>query len=456
MSQPTILVVDDEHFFRQLYSDLLSQEGYLVEICENGEQAIARIQQGDIELLLTDMVMPGKGGLEVLSAARSLSNPPEVILATGHASLESAIHALKNGARDYLIKPFNPEELKHLVRNCLEQRRLLAENDNLKKQIQLFHTGQALSSLIDIERLIPLALEALVREMEGSIGCGFTIVGAGEPEITSLKGIGRQRAEQLVNLVVPKMGTAVGLSQLQGDLPKLLRNSGVAGKQLWFLPLGDSNGLKGGLIIGNVPLDLLTRIPQQDLRYLCDQIELGFENGCRYQDAQELMYTDDLTELYNHRYIQVAMSQEVRRSQRYGLQFSLIFLDLDKFKDINDTHGHLAGSAALQEVGQLLRRCVRDVDTLFRFGGDEFGALLVETDSRTARLVAERIRKAIGEHIFLADQGLACRLTATAGFATYPTDTLEKDALLDLADRAMYVGKKQRNVIRGVEEIPEE
>jgi len=217
--------------------------------------------------------------------------------------------------------------------------------------------------------------------------------------------------------------------------------------------LGDSEELKGGLVIGQVTAESRAQISGQDLRYLCDQIELGFENACRYQDAQELMYTDDLTGLFNHRYMQVAMSQEIRRSQRYGLQFSLIFLDLDKFKLINDTHGHLAGSAALQEVGSLLRKCVRDVDTLFRFGGDEFGALLVETDGRTARIVAERIRKLIDEHIFLAEQGTPCRLTATAGFATFPTDALEKETLLHLADRAMYAGKRERNVIRGVEEL---
>jgi len=251
------------------------------------------------------------------------------------------------------------------------------------------------------------------------------------------------------------MKVAAGLCQPNGKLKKLLPTVGVKPDRLWLLPLGNSDELKGGLIICDASAEFAVRAASQDLRYLCDQIELGFENACRYQDAQDLMYTDDLTGLFNHRYMQVAMSQEIRRSQRYGLQFSLIFLDLDKFKLINDTHGHLVGSAALQEVGVLLRRCVRDVDTLFRFGGDEFGALLVETDGRTARIVAERIRKTIDEHVFLTDQGLSCRLTATAGFATYPTDALEKENLLNLADRAMYVGKGQRNVICGVEEIPE-
>ncbi len=454
MDQSTVLVVDDELFFRKLCSDLLLEEGYQVKVCENGEDAISRLQQEKIDLLLTDMVMPGKSGLEVLRAARALDNPPEVILVTGHASLESAIHALKNGARDYLVKPFNPEELKHLVHNCLEQRRLLGENQHLKEQIQLFQTGQSLSSLIDLERLVPQALDALMREMGGSVGCGFTVKGNTDSCLMTVKGVGRQRAEQLVDLVLPKMDVATGLCQPQIDLSALRGNSQFKPEELWLLPLGDSEELKGGLLICDASVDILAQTSSQDLRYLCDQIELGFENACRYQDAQELMYTDDLTGLYNHRYMQVAMSQEIRRSQRYGLQFSLVFLDLDKFKAINDTHGHLAGSAALQEVAELLRQCVRDVDTLFRFGGDEYSALLVETDDRTARIVAERIRKSIDEHIFLAEQGIPCRMTATVGFSTFPTDALEKETLLDLADRAMYAGKGQRNVIRGVNDIP--
>ena len=168
-----------------------------------------------------------------------------------------------------------------------------------------------------------------------------------------------------------------------------------------------------------------------------------------------MMYTDDLTGLYNHRYLQVSLNREIRRAQRYGLKFSLLFLDLDRFKEINDNYGHLAGSAALQEVGRLLAACVRDVDTLFRFGGDEFAAILVETDDSTARIVAERIRKVIEGHAFLKEQKTPSYVTVTAGFATFPTDTTEKEALLDLADQAMYVGKTTRNVICGVVDIPE-
>ena len=453
--QSNILVVEDELFFRKLYRDLLLDEGYRVDVCDNGDDAISMLQQRPIDLVLTDMVMPGRGGLEVLQAARLLPNPPDVILVTGHASLESAIDALKNGARDYLVKPFDPEELKHLVRNCLDQRNLLTENDHLKRQIHLFQTGQLLSSLIDLDRLIPQSLDILLREMEASVGCTFAIKDGVVPTLTGTRKLPAEFAEQLIDLLMPQLDEQKELCQPTGDIASQLIKLQQQQEHIWMLPLRDGDVLKGGIVICDVTREC-NAVCFSDLHYLCDQIALGFENACRYQDAQDLMYTDDLTGLYNHRYLQVSLSREIRRSQRYGLKFSLLFLDLDRFKDINDSYGHLAGSAALQEVGLLLADCVRDVDTLFRFGGDEFSAILVETDGGAARVVAERIRKVIEAHAFLEKQGTPSYLTVTAGFSTFPADATEKNQLLELADRAMYAGKTTRNVICGVADIPED
>jgi diguanylate cyclase (GGDEF)-like protein len=107
----------------------------------------------------------------------------------------------------------------------------------------------------------------------------------------------------------------------------------------------------------------------------------------------------------------------------------------------------------LREVGELLRHCVRDADLLFRYGGDEFTALLVETDTRGAKVVAERIRKGIEEHVYRAGQGKTCRITATVGHATYPVHAATRQELVDLADRAMYQGKQARNVARSAAEL---
>lgn len=452
-AQSDILVVDDELFFRKLYSDLLREEGYRVHSCSGGEAALELIRKQSFDLVLTDMVMPDISGLEVLRVACGLPDPPDVILVTGHASLESAIDALKSGARDYLVKPFNPDELKHLVHNCLEQRRLLTENDHLQHQIRLYQAGQSLSTQLDLDRLLPHALDVLLRESGACAGCAFTIKGGLNPALVDSRELPEERAENLVNLLLPEMESGDGLRQPPGSVAQGLMRLQKHRERTWLLSLADGEILKGGMVLCDAPDDLARSPAFADLRYLSEQIALGFSNACRYRDAQELMYTDDLTGLYNHRYMHVALTREIRRSQRYGLKFSLLFLDLDRFKEINDRHGHLAGSAALGEVGRLLRDCVRDVDTLFRFGGDEFAAILVETDEQTARIVAERIRNVIEQHPFIADQGVPSYVTVTSGFATFPTDAVEKEPLIDLADRAMYAGKKRRNVICGVADI---
>jgi len=446
VEQAKILVVDDELFFRHLYRDLLEDAGYTVVICANGDEAVRLLEAEPFDLVLSDVVMPGRSGIDVLRFAKGLASPPEVVMVTGYASLDTAIESLKNGARDYLVKPFNPEELKHLIATCLEQRRLLAENAQLKLQINLFQTGQTLSSLIDLECLIPQSLEALMRQLGSESGFSFTLADDQATYLTGLKKIHAGHAEQLIELLLPEFFEAAGVVQPTAQSVEGLRNLDKIPEQIWMLPLRDGDLLKGGILISEAVCHDADFSPA-DLRYLCDQIALGFANASRYRNAQQLMYSDDLTGLYNHRYLQIALNQEIMRSQRYGLKFSVLFMDLDRFKEINDQYGHLAGSAALQEVGRLMRGCVRDVDTLFRFGGDEFAALLVETDRRAARVVAERIRGLIEKHVFLKKDNQPSQVTVSIGIATFPGDTTNQERLLGLADQAMYAGKQSRNSI---------
>jgi diguanylate cyclase (GGDEF)-like protein len=448
-----ILIADDDAFFRKLYSEVLADAGYRVVTCVDGREAIAFMRQQEFDLVLTDMVMPSVDGLQVLKASRALDNPPDVILVTSHASLESAVDALKSGARDYLVKPFKPDELQHVVKACLEQRRLLKENDLLRQQIQLFQLGQNLSTQIDLKRLVPLALDALTKAVYGFCGCAYNVKNDAKVELLGKKNISDDLAKELLAIIVAQGYENRGLIEVEGVVLEQLARHLQRPISAWLLLLGDGNSCRGGMLICCETEKDPVRLIGADLRYLWEQISIGYDNSCRYHEAQELMYTDDLTGLYNHRYMLISLDHEIKRSYRYHLKFSLLFLDLDHFKDINDCHGHLAGSQALKEVGLLLRHCVRDVDTLFRFGGDEFAAILVETDGSSARVVAERIRQLIEGHAFLEDQGTPCYVTVTVGYSTFPIDATEKEQLLDLADRAMYAGKNLKNVICGVADL---
>jgi len=162
------------------------------------------------------------------------------------------------------------------------------------------------------------------------------------------------------------------------------------------------------------------------------------------EQAERSAITDPLTRLYNRRHLMAALSRELRRSQRYALRLSLLMLDLDEFKRLNDEHGHAAGDAVLQQVARILRRAVREADVPCRFGGEEFAVILPETDRLGAYAVAERTRARI-ERLFQdgAFQGLPARLGLSGGIACYPDDGQNPATLVARADQALYLAKER-------------
>ena len=177
------------------------------------------------------------------------------------------------------------------------------------------------------------------------------------------------------------------------------------------------------------------------LEALADFAAIALENARHVQRIHELTITDDCTSLFNARHLNFILETEIYRSQRYGYEFSLVFLDLDHFKSVNDTHGHLSGSKLLAEIGQVLRDKCRLIDFAFRYGGDEFVILLPQTSKENACAVARRLHSLIRETSWLTSEGLDVHITTSAGVASYPTDAKTKAELLHLADEAMYLVK---------------
>jgi diguanylate cyclase (GGDEF)-like protein len=165
---------------------------------------------------------------------------------------------------------------------------------------------------------------------------------------------------------------------------------------------------------------------------------------------------DDVTEAYNARYLLQATEHEIQRAERYGKKLSVLFLDLDRFKLVNDRFGHLVGSQVLRQLSEVLASCIRQVDTLARYGGDEFTILLIDTDLEVGLGIAERIRATVAETRFEDDRGAPIHLEISIGVATYPEDSGGRDALLDCADKAMYLAKSRgRNRVCSASELAE-
>jgi diguanylate cyclase (GGDEF)-like protein len=165
---------------------------------------------------------------------------------------------------------------------------------------------------------------------------------------------------------------------------------------------------------------------------------VALDNALRVQRAEALSVTDDLTQLYNSRYLSQVLRRETKRASRSGRPLSLLFIDLDGFKSINDTHGHLYGSRALVEAAGLIRLSARETDVVARFGGDEFALILPDTGSEGAAAVGERIRERVDGHRFLQGDGLSIHLTVSVGVATLPDVAASTEGLIQAADEAMY------------------
>ena len=248
-------------------------------------------------------------------------------------------------------------------------------------------------------------------------------------------GLGRTGTKSLKTALETLGDSSVRVELLPGELTEL-------GPRALLLPVFDEGRVIGAIAV--LVAGELDGAGAEAAAFLCRNLGLSLRNLGRLKQVEHLAYLDDLTHLYNTRYLDMVLEREVQG----GRAFTVLFMDLDRFKQVNDEHGHLAGSRLLVEVARVLRSCVRDDDILIRYGGDEYVVLLVGIDSGGALKVAERIRRAIEDHRFLSREGSRVRITCSIGLASFPEHAPSKAEILDLADRAMYRGKRStRNVV---------
>jgi diguanylate cyclase (GGDEF)-like protein/PAS domain S-box-containing protein len=216
-----------------------------------------------------------------------------------------------------------------------------------------------------------------------------------------------------------------------------------------ILPLESRGKVVGTFGLGSRRAGTYSKRDLTLLSQLSKQISVAVENVKLYQQTKENSILDEVSSLFNFRYFHQALDREIKLVARHRSRLSLIFIDLDRFKLINDTHGHLRGSRVLRAVGFLLRAAVRETDIAARYGGDEFVVILPDTDLALAKRLGERIRKIICHHVFLRDEGLNERLGASIGVATYPSEAHTKEELIQLSDERMYRDKrKNRDLLR--------
>jgi diguanylate cyclase (GGDEF)-like protein len=441
--------VDDDPQILNMLHEFLEGQGYAVTAATAGDQALDLLKQREFALAFLDLMLPGFSGLELLSHIKSHNLDTEVILFTGHAGLDSAVQALRLGAYDYLVKSdLRLAELQVLVTKALERRRLARENREL-----VAHLSSAREELANRR----------ARELAQVRQIGETLVGPLAWD---------QLFQGLVNLIWDSLPVQLLGLALRGPVSELpleacRRQPEVADTDFQafqeilheqFLACretpGSSPARKPGpemmwLTVTVEDVTLVAGIGRQEpfspeeaelFRIFILQGEAGVKNLVLFEHVKNLATRDALTGLHNYRYFHEALGQEVERARRYNMPLSLLFLDIDDFKQINDTLGHQHGDAIIREVGSILKGGIRLADLLCRYGGDEFVLLMSQTPLEQAWLLAERLRRLIARTP-ITQAGQSSQLTVSIGVAGL-TAGMSLEDLIKAADAALYQAKE--------------
>lgn len=439
-----ILLVDDEKVARSLYGDFLVGAGHTVTAVSDVDEARKALETSAFDLMVTDLILPQANGMDLLQHCKRTRPDVEIIVITGLDKVEPAVRAIKSGASDYLIKPVSPETLAHAVNRALSHRSLLRENETLRTHVGLLEAGQRIATTLDGEKLFSIAASTFLASCQADAAAVFKKVDAGY-EVGGTLGFSDPERQWLTETLT---------AQLRLLAPQISK----AGERLTLSAIPDRFGSVFGVpawheetLLGAVLL-FYTADPAPAVEtaapFLARHYSMGLRTLGKFSAFEDLVYLDDLTHLFNSRYLDVILDKEFKKVGPRSDPFSLLFLDLDYFKSVNDVHGHLIGSKLLVEVSKVLKNCVRDNDVVCRWGGDEFVCLLRGTDSGGALKVAERIRRSVETHRFLAREGFSLNITTCIGVASCPEHATEKSVILDFSDRAMYRGKKgTRNII---------
>lgn len=429
----SVLVLDGDRADATIAAGILREAGHDVQICPSRQEGLELVQRGDFDVVVVDVFAPGFEGLALIEELRrspgGWAAAPAVIVTSGNHDADTAVRALHAGAADYVTKPFAADRLRGAVERVIERRQLLTETSRLRRDLSLFAAGQRLLETLDERQLASRGITTLT-----SFTSADAAVALGPSGVLDARGVSPEEAATLESSRLPlHWSLRVPPCELS---PALARFS-----EALILDCGEERYVV--LLCGGARQSgRFSDADEQNALFLARHLATGFKNAARYVRAEQEARRDPLTGLYNERAFEESVSHALLRASLEGGRHCLLFLDLDRFKQVNDVHGHLMGSQLLIEMGQVLRRCVRDSDVVARYGGDEFVLLLTDAPLEAGVRCAERIRSTVENKQFLSRDGGPCvRLSVSIGVAAFPDHASDPRTLLDLADRAMYEGK---------------
>jgi two-component system, cell cycle response regulator len=468
-----VLVVDDSDTTRTLLVRTLERAGFAVSSARDGAEGAAAALREPPAVVVTDLDMPVMDGHQLLrllkSEAATAATP--IIVLTSHGEAPSRFWGLHGGADAYLTKDSDPAELVAAVGRLAAHAHPTTTQDGaaslgpldvLTRVVRQLDASLMRATLLNalLEKGLSTtdlhaASNAILQVVASVADAHLLAVGVTEPDAATLdvlvaRPVSLRATERFVSAMVADMAVPAGVapdvavngeSEGDGDADPAhivsypLPMRGAAGR-LAVLP---SEPQQFALASGAILADLA---PHAGL--VLDNARLG-------QRLQELSTHDGLTRALNHRAIQERLTQEIERAGRYSRTVTVVIGDLDHFKRVNDAHGHVAGDAVLRAAADAMRRALRTSDVLGRYGGEEFLAVLPESDLEAGRRAAERLRRAVAERTTIIASGERVPITASFGVASQAElgSGATADALVALADSRLYQAKAAgRNCVR--------
>jgi diguanylate cyclase (GGDEF)-like protein len=461
-----IFVVDDEESIREILNEALTTAGYQCETFPTAEDGLARLTVSPPHLIFSDIRMPGMNGIQFLEQVKKLSADIEFIIMTSHASLETAVNAIKHGAYDYIFKPF--DSLQDVVTTAdrtiervymkLENEQLLEElasknqqlaNVNQKisienQEIQLINAHmQRLSQSLDPEQVVQILLDGITNVTQGKPALFLKFIKTHSSLITSHAS--KIPIEQLKNLGINLVKyDAAKLSDMilsPEKIPELseLMNEVFKVPHFYALPFIYQNQPFGVVVVFD---KLQDDSAHKVIESFVQITRVSFDNAMMTKKIHEMAIKDPLTGIYNRRYFNEKLEEEITRSRRTHFPLSLIYLDIDNFKKYNDQNGHPEGDVLIKAFANILQKTSRKTDVVARLGGEEFAILCPHTSGANAAVKAEKVRQTILATRFLHGEKQPMGfVSASFGVSEFPTLVSDSTALVRLADDALYIVK---------------
>jgi len=464
-----ILIVEDSALQREMIRQAVAARGYEVITADSGLAGIASAFEERPDLIVCDVVMPEISGYHLcrfIKNEKGLDDIPTVLMTSSAVSKQDRFWGMKSGAAAYITKSQDMTPLLQVVQLLLSKRGVRPAKRRSRGDTARENINSTLNYLFD-KLLFETTLSNEVRGMGERVYARVELLAEFARLIDSLVefvalGIsifGRVTTETTVHCL-RRLGPA-GLQAIQRALAARPNPASDTDAKVLFVPeeLYDPSHLEldeprcfsfdlvaQGELIGLVTLvsvdNPIDEGTQGNIRLAVREFSAVLRTHVYYEETRRLSISDGLTGLFNHRHFVTQVEAEFGRFLRYGSVFSLVMMDLDGFKQINDFHGHQAGDTLLRGVSKVMQRCVRNVDLLARYGGDEFVCLLPETGEDGANVVGERIRGAIAGFAAQTVGGLALKVTASVGVCTVSPQCSQFSDVIGAADRALYLSKE--------------